>query len=389
MRRLSDLPLQGKRVLVRVDFNVPLDAQLRITSDARIVAALPTIQAILKAGGRPVLMSHLGRPKGKPEDQFRMRPVAVRLQELLHAPVHYVEEVVGAGVEAAARDLKPGECLLIENLRFHPGEEKGDEAFARQLARLGEVYVDDAFGTAHRPHASVYGVARLLPAAPGLLLEKEIQAFARVLHEPQRPLLAVLGGAKVSDKLPVLENLLTKVDALIVGGAMAYTFLKERGVAVGRSRVETELLAEAGRIRVACERRKVRLLLPVDHVCATEFKQDAAPVLRRDAIPDGEMGLDVGPATQALFAKEIAGAKTIVWNGPMGVFEWPAFAKGTEAVARAMAAAQGFTVVGGGDSVAAVEQLGLEGEMDHVSTGGGASLELLEGKDLPGISALR
>ncbi|MEZ5965975.1 MAG: phosphoglycerate kinase [Planctomycetota bacterium] len=388
-KRLSDLDVRGKRVLVRVDFNVPLDEQLHVTSDARIVAALPTIRAILERGGRPVLMSHLGRPKGKVVESMRMRPAAERLAQLLDGAVQVCRTCVGAEAEAAAKSLQPGECLMLENLRFHAEEEAGDPGFAAALAKLGDVYVNDAFGTAHRAHASVSGVAKLLPAAAGLLMEKEIDAFDKVLHEPARPFLAILGGAKVSDKLPVILNLLDRVDGLVIGGAMAYTFLKQRGLEIGKSRVENDLLDQARKIKNLAAEKHVRLLLPQDHVCAPEFKADAPASVHGPAIPADQMGLDIGPKTIATFVAAIAEAKTIVWNGPMGVFEMPAFRKGTEAVARAVAAATAWTVVGGGDSVAAVELLGVADRIDHVSTGGGASLELLEGRDLPGVTALR
>lgn len=385
---LGDFDLKGKRVLVRVDFNVPLDESGNVTSDARITAALPTIRKILSMGGKPVLMSHLGRPKGI-DDKLRLGPVARRLEELLGTKVRSVRTCIGDEAEKASKSLAAGECLVLENLRFHAEEEKGDSKFAAALAKLGDFYVNDAFGTAHRAHASVSGVPAVLPHAAGLLMEKEITSFGKVLHDPARPLLAILGGAKVSDKLPVLENLLQKVNALIVGGAMAYTFLKQRGIAVGKSRVEDDLLDAAKRITALADQRKIKLLLPVDHVCAAEFKADAKSSVHGPAIPDGLMGLDIGPKSIELFTKEIASAKTIVWNGPMGVFEMDAFSKGTEAVARAVAASKAFTVVGGGDSVAAVEKYALESKISHVSTGGGASLELLEGKDLPGVVALR
>jgi len=390
-RTLSDLPLAGKRVLVRVDFNVPLDAQGRVTSDARIRESLPTIAAILKAGGRPVLMSHLGRPKGKVVESMRMAPVAARLGQLLGTPVKTVKDCIGAEAEAASKALQAGECLLLENLRFRDAEEAGDAAFAAALAKNGDVYVNDAFGTAHRAHASVSGVPKLLPNAAGLLLQKELDAFARVLGAPQRPFVAILGGAKVSDKLPVIENLLPKVDTLIVGGAMAYTFLVQQGRQVGRSLVEKDLVAEAGKVQALAKAKGRKLLLPQDHVCAAEFKADSPASVHAGDIPDGLMGLDIGPKTVQSYVDALKGAKTVVWNGPMGVFEMDAFCKGTEAVAKAVAAAtaQGaFTVVGGGDSVAAAEKLGITGRLSHVSTGGGASLELLEGKVLPGVAAL-
>jgi phosphoglycerate kinase len=389
VQRFQDLDLAGRRVLVRVDFNVPLDDAGRVTSDARIRAALPTIEAILAAGGRPILMSHLGRPKGKVVESMRMRPAAERLGELLGRPVRTATDCVGPAAEAAVAALGAGEVLVLENLRFHPEEEKGDPDFAAALAALGDVYVDDAFGTAHRAHASVTGVADHLPAAAGLLLQKEVDAFARVLDAPARPFVAILGGAKVSDKLPVLLNLVAKVDALIVGGAMAYTFLAADGVPIGSSRCEQDLLDEARQVRALCAARGVELLLPVDHVCAAEFKAEAPASLHGPGIPDGLMGLDIGPRSIAAFRDRIAGAKTILWNGPMGVFEMEAFRRGTEAIAHAVADSAAFSVVGGGDSVAAVELCGVEDRIDHVSTGGGASLELLEGRDLPGIAALR
>ncbi len=387
-KTLADLDLRQKRVLVRVDFNVPLDAQGNVTSDARIRAALPTIQAILQRGGRPILMSHLGRPKGKVVESMRLRPAAQRLQELLGSPVQTVDDCIGPAAEAAARALPQGACLVLENLRFRDAEEDGDPAFAAALARLGDVYVNDAFGTAHRAHASVSGVPALLPSAAGLLMQKELDSFRKVLGSPQRPFVAILGGAKVSDKLPVIQNLLPKVDRLLIGGAMAYTFLQQQGKKVGRSLVEKELLDEAGKVLARCRELGKELLLPSDHVCAAEFKADSPASVHVGDIPDDLMGLDIGPASVRRYTEALQGSKTVVWNGPMGVFEMAAFRKGTEAVAQAVAACSGFTVVGGGDSVAAVELLGLEDRIGHVSTGGGASLELLEGQVLPGVAAL-
>jgi phosphoglycerate kinase len=389
-KTLRDLQVSGKRVLVRVDFNVPLDDKGRVQSDARIRESLPTIRAILQAGGRPVLMSHLGRPKGKVQESMRLRPVAQRLGELLGSKVQYATDCIGPEAEAASKALAPGECLVLENLRFRDAEEAGDAAFAAALARNGDVYVNDAFGTAHRAHASVSVVCKHLPSAAGLLMQKELDAFARVLQSPARPFVAILGGAKVSDKLPVIENLLPKVDALIVGGAMAYTFLLQMGRKVGTSLVEKDLLAEAGRVLAAARAQKKALLLPVDHVCAAEFKADSPTSVHDGDIPDSRMGLDIGPRTVQLYVAALQGARTVVWNGPMGVFEMPAFAAGTEALAKAVAAATGtgaFTVVGGGDSVAAAEKTGVVGRLSHVSTGGGACLELLVGKVLPGVAA--
>ncbi|MEO0480895.1 MAG: phosphoglycerate kinase [Planctomycetota bacterium] len=387
-KRLSDLDLQGSRALVRVDFNVPLDEGGNVTSDARIRAALPTLKALLEGGARPVLMSHMGRPKGQVVESMRLRPAAERLSELLGCTVHTASECTGEAVVKATQDLPPGEVLVLENLRFHKEETDGDEAFAQELAKNGDVYVNDAFGTAHRAHASVSGVAKHLPAAAGKLLEAEIDAFQKVLDQPERPLVAVLGGAKVSDKLPVMRNLIDKVDAMIVGGAMAYTFQKQAGLGIGKSMCEDDLLGAAKEIREACEQKGVALLLPTDHVCAAEFSADAEASVHGPEIPDGLMALDIGPDTQKRYAEVLAGAKTVVWNGPMGVFEMEVFRKGTEAVAHAIAGSDGFTVIGGGDSVAAIELLGLADKCDHVSTGGGASLELLEGKTLPGLAAL-
>jgi phosphoglycerate kinase len=387
-KHLNDLNLAGKRVLVRVDFNVPLDDHGRVTSDARIRESLPTIRAILAAGGRPVLMSHLGRPKGKVVESMRMAPVAQRLGELLGSPVQYVRDCIGAEVEAASRALPAGSCLVLENLRFRDAEEAGDAAFAAALAQNGDVYVNDAFGTAHRAHASVSGVCQHLPAAAGMLLQRELDAFAKVLTAPARPFVAILGGAKVSDKLPVIENLLPKVDVLILGGAMAYTFLVEQGRKVGKSRLEPDLVPAAKRVREQAAAAGKQLLLPVDHVCAAEFRADAPASVHAGDIPDGLMGLDIGPRSIELFCNALRGARTVVWNGPMGVFEMDAFCRGTEAVAQAVAGSGAFSVVGGGDSVAAAEKLGIVDRISHVSTGGGASLELLEGKLLPGVAAL-
>lgn len=386
-RRLSDLDLNGKRVLVRVDLNVPLDRKLQVTSDARIAAVLPTVRYILEAGGRPILMSHLGRPKGRLVEELRLLPVVDRLRQLLGTVVQYATDCVGPVAEAAAADLKSGECLVLENLRFHPEEEQADPQFASALARLADVYANDAFGTAHRAHASVIGVPRILPAAVGLLMDNELRAFT-ALEDPHRPYIAILGGAKVSDKLPLIENLLRVLDGLIIGGAMAYTFLRQAGIGIGRSLCEDDLLEEAARVRVLAAERGVQLLLPCDHVCAGSLEDTSPSSVHGPEIPVNLMGLDIGPQTIAAFVEPIGRAGTIVWNGPMGVFEKESFRKGTEAIARAVADADAFSVVGGGDSVAAVELLGVADRIDHVSTGGGASLELLEGKVLPGIAVL-
>jgi phosphoglycerate kinase len=419
-KTLRDLPLAGKRVLMRVDFNVPQDKVTgNITNDQRIVSALPTIRYALDHGASVVLMSHLGRPDGKVVAKYSLRPVAERLAQLLGKPVQFLDDCTGPAVEAACAKgtLKPGAVVLLENLRFHIEEEgkvkvkhadgtttstKADPgrqvAFRQGLARLGDVYVNDAFGAAHRAHSSVSGISsgissgiQGLPAAAGFLMQKELEAFGKVLTSPERPFVAILGGAKVSDKLPVIESLLPKVDKLIVGGAMAYTFLVQMGKKVGTSLVEKDLVAEAGRVLAQAKDAGKQLLLPVDHVCAAAFKADAKASVHEGDIPDGLMGLDIGPKTVRTYVEALRGSKTIVWNGPMGVFEMDAFCKGTEAVAQAVAAATAagaFTVVGGGDSVAAAEKLGITDKLSHVSTGGGASLELLEGKVLPGVAAL-
>ncbi|AOQ22767.1 phosphoglycerate kinase [Neomoorella thermoacetica] len=385
---LKDLELNNKRVLVRVDFNVPLEAG-RVTDNTRIRAALPTIEYLLDHGARVILMSHLGRPKGKVKEELRLDPVARELESLLGRPVHKVNDCVGPEVEAAAAALKPGEVLLLENLRFHPEEEKNDPGFARQLASLADVYVNDAFGAAHRAHASTEGVAHYLPAAAGFLLQKEIETLGKALADPERPFVAIIGGAKVSDKISVIRNLLTKVDTLIIGGGMANTFLKAQGYAMGKSLVEEDQVPLAQELIQLAAQKGVKMLLPRDLVVAQEFKADAPhQVVAVNAVPDGWMALDIGPETARAYAGALEGARTVVWNGPMGVFEMEAFAHGTEAVARAVAAVDGMTIVGGGDSVAAVEKMGVAGKIGHISTGGGASLEFLEGKALPGVVAL-
>ena len=397
---IEDLDLKGKRVLIRVDFNVPLDDDKRITDDTRIRAALPTIRYVASRGGKAILMSHLGRPDGKRDGAFSLAPVASRLSELLGKPVAFADDCVGEKAASAVARLKGGDVLLLENLRFYPGEEAGDEAFARSLASLGDVYIDDAFGTAHRPHASMVGVTKFLPqAAGGYLLKKEIDYLGQAVGNPSHPFIAILGGAKVSDKIKVIKNLLDRVDELLIGGAMAYTFLKAQGIAVGSSKVEGVITDKKGRridvpalvqeILGKAAAKKVTILLPLDHVAAERFAADAATkIVPRDGIPDNWMGMDIGPKTTEAFAREIAKAKTVLWNGPMGVFEMKPFAAGTMAVARALADSRAVTIVGGGDSVAAVNQSGVADKITHISTGGGASLEFLEGKVLPGIAAL-
>lgn len=391
LQKLSvrDLDVRGRRVLVRVDFNVPME-QGRITDDKRIKAALPTITHLVKQQARVILMSHLGRPKGQVVEEYRLDPVAKRLGELLGQDVIKVDDCIGPEVQEAVDALAPGEVCLLENLRFHPGETKNDPDFAAALASLGDLYVNDAFGAAHRAHASTVGVARLVPAAAGLLMEKELKCLGQLLQDPARPFIAVLGGAKVADKIGVIRNLLTRVDALLIGGGMAYTFLKAKGLDVGQSLLDAEHVELAGELLEAAAARGVDLELPEDVVAADRLAEDASrQVVSVSEIPSTWMGLDIGPRTRERFADIIAGAKTVVWNGPMGVFELAPFAQGTFAIAQAMAKLDGFTVVGGGDSAAAVEQAGLAEAMDHVSTGGGASLEFLEGLELPGVAALQ
>jgi len=386
---VRDLPAAKRRVFLRVDFNVPLEGE-RITDDTRLRAALPTLELLRQAGSSIVLASHLGRPKGKPTPSASLKPVAARLGELLGKPVPLAPDCVGPGVERLARALGPGDLLLLENLRFHAEEEKNDDGFARALALLGEAYVDDAFGAAHRAHASVAAIARhLKPAAAGLLMEREIASLSRLRDRPDKPYVALLGGAKVSDKIDLIENLLSRVDAILVGGAMAYTFLKAKGVPVGGSRVEADRIDAARETAARAKERGVRLVLPVDHVVASGPQAGLPHTTTEGAsIPDGQVGLDVGPKTRAAFAAEIARAKTVFWNGPLGLFEVAPYDQGTLAAARAIAEADCFSVVGGGDSVAAVTRLGLADRFSHVSTGGGASLEFLSGLTLPGVAAL-
>ena len=387
---LADLALAGRRVLLRVDFNVPL-AEGAVSDDTRIRAALPTLRAILdQPGASVVLMSHLGRPKGRPRAALSLAPVAARLGALLGRPVTMAPDCVGPEVERLAAELPPGGVLLLENLRFHPEEEAGDAAFARRLAALGGAYVNDAFGAAHRAHASTALVARHLPAAAGLLMEREVAVLTQLLAAPARPFVALVGGAKVSSKAAVLAHLLPKVDALLIGGGMAYTFLQARGVAVGGSLVEPDLVAAAGDLLRRAGELGVELALPCDHVAAAAVSAAAAhAVTPHAAIPGGAVGVDIGPRTRALFEARIAAARTVMWNGPMGICELAPFAAGTRAVAQAVAECPGTTVVGGGDSLAAINAAGVAGRITHVSTGGGASLELLEGRALPGVAALQ
>ncbi len=389
-KTVKDVDVRGKKVLLRCDFNVPQDKETgEITSDKRIVAALPTIRYLLENGAAVIACSHLGKPKGEWKEKLTLAPVAKRLGELLGREVVFAKDVIGEDAKAKAAALKGGEIMLLENLRFHIEEEKNDPAFAKQLASLAELYVSDAFGTVHRAHASTAGVAAYLPAVSGLLVAKELEVMGKALDDPKRPFVAVLGGAKVSDKINVINNLLEKADTVIIGGGMAYTFSKAQGGEIGTSLLEADKLDYALEMLQKAKERGVKLLLPVDTVCAKEFKADAEPVTcDAGKIPADMMGLDIGPKTVALFCDAVKGAGTIVWNGPMGVFEFPAFAVGTKAMAKALAESGAVTIIGGGDSAAAVEQLGFADRITHISTGGGASLEFLEGKELPGVACL-
>jgi len=384
-KTVRDIDVKGKRVLVRVDFNVPL-AEGKVADDTRLRATLPTIRYLLDQEAKVILMSHLGRPKGKVVDELRLDPVAERLSELLGLPVRKLDDCVGDEVKAAIEEMKPGEVVLLENTRFHPEERKNDPDFAKKLAELADVFVNDAFGAAHRAHASTAGVAQYLPAVAGLLLERELEMLEKALESPERPFVAILGGAKISDKIGVIRNLLPKVDALLIAGGMANTFLKAKGYEVGESLVEDESLDVA---RELMEEAGEKLVLPVDAVVADEFAADAASnAVPVDEVPSDWRILDVGPETVELFKRKLADAKTVVWNGPLGVFEFPKFAEGTFAIARFLAGLGATTIVGGGDVVAAVQQAGVADRIAHVSTGGGAALEFLEGKELPAVAAL-
>ncbi|MCQ2426654.1 MAG: phosphoglycerate kinase [Lachnospiraceae bacterium] len=387
-KTIEDIEVSGKKVLVRCDFNVPMKDDV-ITDDKRIVEALPTIKYLKNHGARVILCSHMGRPKGEFNMKYSLAPVAARLSELLACEVVLAKDVIGEDAKAKAAALKDGEILLIENVRFHKEEEKNDPAFAKELASLAEIYVNDAFGTAHRAHASTAGVADYLPAVCGYLIQKEISIMGGALADPRRPFVAILGGAKVSDKIGVINNLIEKVDTLIIGGGMAYTFFRAMGNSTGTSICEEDQLDLARSLMEKARAKGVSFLLPVDNVIARKYAEDATYMrIYSDSIPDGWMGLDIGDKTQELFAKSIEGAGTVVWNGPMGVSEWEHFAGGTRAVAKAIAESGAISIIGGGDSAAAVEKLGFADQMTHISTGGGASLEFLEGKELPGIACL-
>lgn len=389
-KTVTDIDVRSKRVLVRVDYNVPLDANGNVGDDKRITASLPTINYLLEQGARIILCSHLGRPKGEVKKEFSLAPVAKRLGELLpNVSIAFAPDCIGPQAQQMAAALKDGQILLLENLRFHKEEEKNDPEFAKQLAALAEIYVSDAFGTVHRAHASTAGVAAYLPAVAGFLIGKELSIMGGALEDPQRPFVAILGGAKVSDKIGVITNLLAKCDTLLIGGGMAYTFFKAKGYEIGDSLLDEQSVALAAELMAKAEETGVKLLLPTDTVIARAFAADAEhKTVAADSIPCGWQGLDIGERTRELFANEIRNAKTVIWNGPMGVFEFETFAKGTEAIARACAECGGTTIIGGGDSASAVKKLGYADKMTHISTGGGASLEFLEGKVLPGVAAL-
>jgi len=388
-KTIEDVNVKGKKVLIRCDFNVPLKDGV-ISDDKRIRESIPTLKYLLNNGARLIMCSHLGRPKGEFNMKYSLSPVADRLSELLGIKVKMCKDVIGEDAKATAASLNDGEACLLENVRFHKEEEKNDPAFAKELASLAEVYVNDAFGTSHRAHASTEGVAHYLPAVCGYLIQKEIDVMGKALNNPVRPFVAILGGAKVSDKIGVINNLIDKCDSLIVGGGMAYTFIKAKGGKIGKSLCEEDKIELARELLAKAESKNVKLMLPVDTVVAAEFKADAdSTVVDSMNTPDDMMGLDIGPKTIEAFSSEIAKAKTVVWNGPMGVFEFEKFAVGTKAIAKAVADSGAISIIGGGDSAAAVEQLGYADKMTHISTGGGASLEFLEGRELPGIAALQ
>ena len=388
-KTVEDIDVTGKKVLVRCDFNVPMKDGV-ITDDKRIVEALPTIKYLVSKNAKVILCSHLGRPKGEFNMQYSLSPVVAKLSELLGKKVEMASDVIGPDAKAKASALKDGDVMLLENVRFHKEEEKNDPAFAKELASMADIYVNDAFGTAHRAHASTAGVADYLPAVCGYLIQKEISIMGGALEDPKRPFVAILGGAKVSDKIGVIKNLLNKVDTLIIGGGMAYTFMAARGYNIGTSICESDKIDLARDLMAEAKEKGVHFILPVDNIVGREYKEDTVFMrIYSNAIPDGWMGLDIGPTTQELFSKSLIGAGTVVWNGPMGVSEWENFAAGTRAVATAVAESGAVSIIGGGDSAAAIEKLGFADKMTHISTGGGASLEFLEGIELPGIACLQ
>lgn len=387
MRSIRDAEVKGKRVLMRVDFNVPTDKDNNIIDDTKIREALPTIEYIIQQGGCLILMSHLGRPKGKPEAKYSLKKVADRLSHLIHRPVAMAPATIGPEVEAMVEKMQPGDVVLLENVRFNPGEEKNDAEFSKELASLGDLYVNDAFGSAHRAHSSTTGVAHYLPAYAGLLMEKEVGMLRQVLEKGQQPRMAIMGGAKIADKLGLIDNLIEKMDVIAIGGGMANTFLKAQGIEVGKSLAEDDLADEARRLLIKAESKGVTLMLPEDVLIAAQISADTAvKTVDVGSIPADMMILDIGPKTVSKFNQAISAAKTIIWNGPLGVYEYEPFSHGTREVARAVASSSALSVIGGGDSVAAVHDLGLEKGITHISTGGGASLEFLEGRELPGVA---
>ncbi|MCF7871081.1 MAG: phosphoglycerate kinase [Candidatus Omnitrophica bacterium] len=388
-KSVKDLDLQGKKVLMRADFNVPLDSNKNITDDSRIKAALKTINYILEKKGKLILISHLGRPKGQPKEEFSLQPVAKRLSQLIGKPVKMADDCVGQKVKGEVDALEPGEVILLQNLRFHPQEKANDQGFAKELASLADLYVNDAFGTAHRAHASTEGVTHFLDSAAGFLIDKEINYFQKVLTDPKPPFVFILGGAKVSDKIPVIENMLDKANSILIGGAMAYTFLKAKGKEVGSSLLEKDMLELVKKTLIKAKEKGVEILLPLDHIVTDDIKEGKNLKTTEGVdIESGWIGVDIGPKTQKEFGEKIKTAGTIVWNGPMGIFENDLFSRGTKSIAEAITESQAVSVIGGGDTAAAVKKFKLEEKMSHISTGGGASLQYLEGKELPGISAL-
>lgn len=387
-KTMNDVDVQGKRVFVRVDFNVPMENGV-VADDTRIRAAIPTIQQLSERGAKVILASHLGRPKGEVKEDMRLTAVGERLSQLMKKPVKKLDESVGEAVKKAVDEMKNGDIVLLENVRFHKGEEKNDEELAKQFASLADLYVNDAFGAAHRAHASTEGIAKFIPAVSGLLMEKELDVLGKALSNPERPFTAIIGGAKVKDKIGVIENLLDKVDNLIIGGGLSFTFVKAQGYEIGKSLLEEDKIELARNFIEKAKEKGVNFYMPIDAVVAKELSPEAeAKVVDIDQIPEDYMGLDIGPKTAEKYAEVIKNSKLIIWNGPMGVFEIDQFANGTRTIAEAMAETEGYTIIGGGDSAAAVEKFGLADKMDHISTGGGASLELMEGKILPGIAAL-
>ena len=388
-KSLKDIDVGGKRVIMRVDFNVPLNKELEITDDNRIRAALDSINYVVNGGGKLILMSHLGRPKGEVKPEYSLKPVAKRLSELINKPVKMLDDCIGEGVKSAVSTMQDGDVILLENLRFHKQEEKNDPEFAKELASLADVYVNDAFGTCHRAHASTEGITHYLESVSGFLVQKEIEYFQKVITDPQRPFTFILGGAKVSDKIPVIENMMDKANCILIGGAMAYTFMKAQGVDVGSSLLEEGMFDVVGKIFAKAKEKGVELLLPLDHIVTDNIETSANVKTTPDLpIEAGWMGVDIGPKTIELFCKKIKESKTIVWNGPVGIFENEKFANGSKALAQAIADSDATSVIGGGDTAAAVQLFGLASKMSHISTGGGASLEYLEGKTLPGVAAL-